>query len=269
MTDTAVSVKPFPIPRIIHQTWKTAEVPDKWKKSPEEWQRLHPDWEYRLWTDADNRAYIAEKYPEFLATFDAMPYPIMRADAIRYFIMKDFGGIYADLDIVPIVNIESYFKDDAEVYLVNTPNMMSFFTNCFMASKPGAAFWDVCIEEMTKPPPSWAMTKHFHVLAVTGPIMVTRAVQRYNGTICRLPVVKFYPAGVDSNIGTKEAIQKCIADEAAVYNLPNGSWHSMDTKVVDFALKQRYLLITLFFIFIIALMVAVVYYRYIAFSKKR
>ena len=41
------------IPKIIHQTWKTKEVPEKWKKSQEEWQRLHPDWLYILWTDED------------------------------------------------------------------------------------------------------------------------------------------------------------------------------------------------------------------------
>ena len=30
------------IPKIIHQTWKDENVPEKWRKSPAEWRRLHP-----------------------------------------------------------------------------------------------------------------------------------------------------------------------------------------------------------------------------------
>lgn len=40
------------------------------------------------------------RYPWFLETFDSYPYPIQRADAIRYFVLHHFGGIYIDLDDV-------------------------------------------------------------------------------------------------------------------------------------------------------------------------
>lgn len=55
--------------------------------------------EYMLWTDAGSREFIAENYPWFLDTFDAYPYPIQRADAIRYFVLYHYGGVYLDLDI--------------------------------------------------------------------------------------------------------------------------------------------------------------------------
>jgi mannosyltransferase OCH1-like enzyme len=42
------------------------------------------------------------RYPWFLETFDGYPYPIQRADAIRYFVLHHFGGIYIDLDDVRI-----------------------------------------------------------------------------------------------------------------------------------------------------------------------
>lgn len=47
------------VPRIIHQTWKDEHVLARWRTSPAEWQRLHPDWTYMLWTDAAIRAHIA------------------------------------------------------------------------------------------------------------------------------------------------------------------------------------------------------------------
>jgi len=40
------------------------------------------------------------RYLWFLETFDAYPYPIQRADAIRYFVLHHYGGIYIDLDDV-------------------------------------------------------------------------------------------------------------------------------------------------------------------------
>lgn len=52
-----------------------------------------------LWTDADSRDFIAREYPWFLDTFDAYIYPIERADAIRYFVLYHYGGVYLDLDV--------------------------------------------------------------------------------------------------------------------------------------------------------------------------
>lgn len=52
-----------------------------------------------LWTDASSREFIAKHYPWFLDTFDDYEYVIQRADAIRYFVLHHYGGIYLDLDI--------------------------------------------------------------------------------------------------------------------------------------------------------------------------
>ena len=54
----------------------------------------------QLWTDAKSRDLIATEYPWFLNTFDNYTQPIQRADAIRYFVLAHFGGIYIDLDDV-------------------------------------------------------------------------------------------------------------------------------------------------------------------------
>jgi mannosyltransferase OCH1-like enzyme len=54
----------------------------------------------KFWTDDRARAFIAEEYPCFLEIFDSYPYPIQRADVIRYLILAYFGGIYIDLDNV-------------------------------------------------------------------------------------------------------------------------------------------------------------------------
>lgn len=52
-----------------------------------------------LWTDTKSREFIAENYSWFLDTFDNYKFPIQRADAIRYFVLHHYGGVYLDLDI--------------------------------------------------------------------------------------------------------------------------------------------------------------------------
>ncbi|KAF5388312.1 hypothetical protein D9615_000503 [Tricholomella constricta] len=87
------------IPRILHQTWKTDVLPARWKGISEACREMMPDYEYILWTDASSREFIATHYPWFLENFDGYTYPIQRADAIRYFVLYHYGGVYMDLDI--------------------------------------------------------------------------------------------------------------------------------------------------------------------------
>eukprot|EP00798_Chlamydomonas_sp_ICE-L_P019947 gene19947-26655_t len=91
---------PQVVPRILHQTWKDKDIPQKWKAAQKSCQDLHPDYEYRLWTDADARELIARRFPWFIGTYDGYTHNIQRADALRYFVLYEYGGIYVDLDIL-------------------------------------------------------------------------------------------------------------------------------------------------------------------------
>lgn len=132
----AISERPQLIPKIIHQTYVNESIPEHWVGPQQSCLDLHPDYEYKvraktplagyrehwlimqqLWTDKKAREFIAAeyapsiascfsimlmtiRYPWFLETYDGYPYPIQRADAIRYFVLHHFGGIYIDLDDV-------------------------------------------------------------------------------------------------------------------------------------------------------------------------
>ena len=45
------------------------------------------------------REFIEKMYPWFLKTYDGYTQEIMRIDAVRYFILHYFGGIYLDIDM--------------------------------------------------------------------------------------------------------------------------------------------------------------------------
>lgn len=95
---TLIDDRPQLIPKIIHQTYKNTTIPAHWREAQQSCIDLHPDYEYILWTDSKSREFIRTEYPWFIDTFDGYPYPIQRADAIRYFVLAHYGGVYIDLD---------------------------------------------------------------------------------------------------------------------------------------------------------------------------
>ena len=79
----ASAIGPAVIPAVIHQTWKTAGIPQQWQAARQSCIDMHPTFRFRLWTDEDARALIARDLPELLPTFDSYLFNIQRADAIR------------------------------------------------------------------------------------------------------------------------------------------------------------------------------------------
>lgn len=59
------------IPRIIHQTWKNDVLPEKWETARKDCMAMLPGFDFKLWTDADSREFIATEYPSFLSTWDS------------------------------------------------------------------------------------------------------------------------------------------------------------------------------------------------------
>lgn len=221
------------IPKIIHLTWKTRSLPTRWKKIIDAWKLHNPDWRIMFWSDEDNRNYIKTHHPDFLEKFDSYPYNIQRADAIRYFLLRDFGGVYCDMDIECLGSLNDYFQTKqaaGEVYLVQSGNV-PVFTNCFMASKPGAVFWDEVIEELKSPDLPWyAFSKHFHVMFSTGPLMLNRVANRTRQIISYLPreVFMAYSIADDSDV---------IKEGSLLKNHNEGSWNSWDSMLINFLFK--------------------------------
>ena len=97
----STSTEPQTIPRVIHQIWYQGEsaAPPQYRKYRESWLTKHPTWEHRFWDEAACRALLAERYPEYLPTWEAYPAMIQRIDSIRYFILDAHGGVYVDMDM--------------------------------------------------------------------------------------------------------------------------------------------------------------------------
>jgi hypothetical protein len=171
------------IPHIFHQTWKTPDIPAEWQECVQSWRAHHPQWQYTLWTDEDNRKFIQEHFPEFLGFYDSYSYNIQRADAIRYFVLYTYGGVYVDLDFECLQPIDHLLADNAFVAGYEpSPHTKwrgenSMICNAFMASTPGHRLLAAILQSLKTFNPK--ITLHTEVLKTTGPLMLTQAVQRY------------------------------------------------------------------------------------------
>lgn len=221
-------IKKYPvcIPKIIMQTWKTKEVPEKWKTSPLSIQEIMPDWQYVLMTDDDNRNFVKKYFPDFLPYYDAFPYGIQRADAIRYMWLYIHGGIYMDLDFEVQADLSPLFQS-GDIFLVKSGNVGSYFTNSFMASKPRMKFWLEMIERMKeKLPFYYDFSRHFVIMCSSGPLALSDAVGKTKQTITIIPRKLVMPCSV-CNIN-------CASCEAFLRPLEGSSWISYDTMFYNF-----------------------------------
>jgi mannosyltransferase OCH1-like enzyme len=72
------------IPKIIHQSWKTKTPPKRMAKWAETWRTKNKGWEYKLWTDDENREMIKNEFPWFLETYDNFPLHILSKFSLKF-----------------------------------------------------------------------------------------------------------------------------------------------------------------------------------------
>jgi mannosyltransferase OCH1-like enzyme len=173
------------IPRIIHQTWKDANTPERFRAFTDSWKRHHPSWEYRLWDDDANRRFIQDNFPWFVRLYDNYSLNIQRADTVRYFILYAYGGLYVDLDFECLRSVEPLLAQKECVFGVEASRHAEYhglnkiISNAFMAAGPGNRFFYAIIKDLITSVPT-ALEKDRFVLETTGPLMITRVYNAYD-----------------------------------------------------------------------------------------
>ncbi len=158
------------IPHILHQTWDSHKVPVFFKSWIKSWIKHHPHWQYWFWTPKEVRALLQKYYPAYVEMYDNYPEMIRRADVMRYFIMERYGGVYVDLDMQCLRNIDRWTQNYScfvskepyeHAYLVynkTRPGVM----NTMIACRPNHPFFNITIQHL----PEHA---HQDILRATGP----------------------------------------------------------------------------------------------------
>jgi len=148
-----------PIPRVIVQTYRTAEVPRPIHAAVTRWQETNPEFEYRFFDDAAARTFIETHFPdEVLRAFDALVPGAFRADLWRYCYLVKHGGVYVDIRMEPLMALRTILdlsapKPPAFVSardIVRPGAGAGFVHNAFVAAAPNHPFLVCALERALK-----------------------------------------------------------------------------------------------------------------------
>jgi hypothetical protein len=185
------------IPRRAHFIWINtsdegdldAAPPPDYVARTELFRLAHPEWEVTVWTGRMIQALVFSASPGYYeTTFLGYPYPVMRIDAARYFILREHGGVYMDMDqklVAPLDPLLAAHPDaDALVWEETYAFTQRTLTNSFIASAPGSALASRLVARLEDPYPypggdeeEARASKKATIFHFTGPTFFARVVE--------------------------------------------------------------------------------------------
>jgi mannosyltransferase OCH1-like enzyme len=245
------------IPKIVHQQYSSEKnVPRHLRENMEKFKTNNPDYLYLFWGDAELEIFVKRFHPFLYQVYTNLPQPILKADLARYLLLETFGGVYSDLDTVPLRPLKDWadghekqvgFMAGIEVDTTREdwrkwyPRSLGLCQWTFAAA-PGHPILSKTIYQAIKNVKSISISNPIHVVEMTGPAVWTDAILDYLlpqkvvesdlrnmetpklfGDVYVLPITAFSP-GV-GHMNAKEATDK----EARVKHLFEGGWKAKKT----------------------------------------
>jgi alpha 1,6-mannosyltransferase len=106
-------------PAYIWQTWKytpsSGEFDEAFREPEASWTMLHPTFVHEVITDSVAVHLMRHLYasvPEVMEAYQALPFPVMKADFFRYLILLARGGIYSDIDTAALKSATEWVPPD-------------------------------------------------------------------------------------------------------------------------------------------------------------
>lgn len=188
------------IPRIIHQTFPTRQMPDEIEQNIACLKAINPNWEYRFYGDKDISDFIRQNYNhKVLEYYNRInpAYGAARADLFRYLVIYKCGGVYIDIKSTTTLPLDSVLKDSDCFLLSHWQNKKNEeyegfgfhwdldvpdgeFQQWHVISVPGHPFLKAVIETIFMNIDHYLPSLHgvgqYGVMRVTGPITYTKSI---------------------------------------------------------------------------------------------
>lgn len=97
---------------IIHQIWIGPEkMPIRERYFIRDVKLKNPSWNYILWTDS-NLPVMPHNIKKVYDFFGEAKQYAYQADVLRIFLIKEYGGIYLDVDFEPLQCLDDFLKEE-------------------------------------------------------------------------------------------------------------------------------------------------------------
>lgn len=219
---------PAVIPRIVHQVWLAADYPvppPHMAEASRTWAARNPGWRHRVWTADEVDELFARARPDLRTFYRDYPRWIQRADAARYLILHEHGGVYADMDIACVRPLEPLAGED----LVLAPTWPFGLSNDLMMARPGHPFFQAVLDGLPRAFRRWYrpwVPPYVRVLSGCGSSYLTSVWHRMDGE-------------ARARLLTPEEYGQGDLPGAFVHHLPGSTWHDWDAHSVLWVWHRR------------------------------
>jgi len=152
-------------PKVIY--FCNRSIGEKDIASANNWKKLNPDYELRLYDDQMIRAFLLQEFGELYQNlFDFLRDGPIKADFWRLCVLYKYGGVYSDIDNVPLVKLSDFVEDVDFVTCTSygganynpnfivapkdsviLKNCINWYVNKFIEKRP-YAYWDWSVMNM-------------------------------------------------------------------------------------------------------------------------
>lgn len=142
------------IPRIIFQTWETKDFSPEFQAIVDKWKVLNPSYKYIIHDRLEREEFIRAHFPEIVYNVYCRIVPgAFKADLWRYCVLYIHGGIYADVDMLCMGNLDDFIKYDTDMVVPVDLNTSVHegchnLSNGFFAIKPHCEILIHCINRI-------------------------------------------------------------------------------------------------------------------------
>lgn len=187
------------IPAIIHQIWWQGylNLPPELKKNREILVKNHSKFKFIFWDEKLIHKLIKNEYNNFYSKFINEDISIIqKIDLAKYIILHKFGGIYIDLDMIYIKNIEPLidFENNKitvskinfnvnwiEFILLKIINKKFIFNNGFLISPKNKNFWLDLVSDCFESIENKSFINHitfYKIFNTTGPFILSKNIEK-------------------------------------------------------------------------------------------
>ncbi len=119
------------------------------KRAAASWQKLNPDLEVFVFDDQKIESFFGAQFPpEYLQIFRRIPDGPIKADFWRVCVLYKEGGVYSDIDNVPLVPLKSFIDPEADLVTCSSywDEMKFNFNPNFIYTKKNCSIMKKCMD---------------------------------------------------------------------------------------------------------------------------
>jgi inositol phosphorylceramide mannosyltransferase catalytic subunit len=173
------------IPKIRHLIWLGGNLAERHVAWLASWREQMPDWEVRFWDDAS----VAALPVVTTRMWNTANSVAERADLLRYWVLHEFGGVYADTDVQCLKSLDPLLEAKKVACFIGEEKP-GRLCNAVIGAEPGHAFIALLNERIER---NWF--QHDHILNRSANFFVMRTLAEFKGpgSVNVFPPRYFYP----------------------------------------------------------------------------